>query len=629
MQSGNRLLRHKLTYNCFGLSFETLHTTKFPFAALNLPKLRSLSLSGIKDVPIYVDFRNVGKSALVKGSKTIEKVDFRFCNSLALFLGFPNSVPRLSVRDRFPSLTTLTLHGIMSEELLGRLFGELPESLTSFSLHCDELDAFICLSSIAKLPRHLKTLNLVDCYINNPSDPDFKFETALPPNLTHLNMQILRGIEILDYLPSTLKLLHFETSYNPSGNRWKFSKIPAGLTSLETSLSRHLFEIDAPLPSTMEKFLLSFACFRGASFTIDSLPKKIKSVPQHLFYPKPSYESVVKRFPQLEYALINRETTVALLPETLKTLECEKSLQFDSALPSALKKLYLRSPPPSENLQNIPPSLTSLSFSSFDGRKKKNSSEIMAQFPPWTESDFAHIASRIRLVTLDINFKLIESAYALTPLAKLETLKKISLSRISLQGIIDAPKWIPNCLPYNLKELYLSVSGKDPNEIDIETEKEFFHHIDLSKVTPRLISLTVYCHYKAKLIFTLKHELFASLPRGLLKLCFSFDSAFTPLGAVSHLPRSLQYLQLGFGNLDQLHHDLSDDHFEGLPETLSEFRLQTERTHSITPKLFDILPRSIVRMDWRTQAMYNEFDIRRKEFLSSNPFAEGFPLSIE
>lgn len=106
MITGNRLLRHKLTLNCHELSFQLLHCNKFPFAALELPKLRSLAVSSVQRIAAYLDFRQDGEKALTRGSKSLEKLDLRFCNAHGLLLSPGRSLPRLSVRDRFPSLTT-------------------------------------------------------------------------------------------------------------------------------------------------------------------------------------------------------------------------------------------------------------------------------------------------------------------------------------------------------------------------------------------------------------------------------------------------------------------------------------------------------------------------------------------
>lgn len=116
MSTGDHLLRQKLAHNCQILNFVSLTNTKFPFAALKLPKLRSLSMCGIKGVYSFMDFRNGGELALAQGSKTIEKIKLCFQNSLALFMSPGNVSPSLSVRDRFPSLTTLVLRDIVFEE---------------------------------------------------------------------------------------------------------------------------------------------------------------------------------------------------------------------------------------------------------------------------------------------------------------------------------------------------------------------------------------------------------------------------------------------------------------------------------------------------------------------------------
>lgn len=110
MASGNRLLRHKLRLCCEALLFKkTAFATKFPFAALDLPKLRSLTVHCIAKIPTHLDFRHGGALALTRGSKTLEEINFRFENSHALFMSYNSSIRRLTVRERFPALTTLIL----------------------------------------------------------------------------------------------------------------------------------------------------------------------------------------------------------------------------------------------------------------------------------------------------------------------------------------------------------------------------------------------------------------------------------------------------------------------------------------------------------------------------------------
>lgn len=451
----------------------------------------------------------------------------------------------------------------------------------------------ITLSSIARLPRHLKTLKIRGVKLINPIENDFKFETVFPPNLVNLSLEKLPNVTILDYLPDSLKTLRFRvdglTPYVP----WKVSKIPNGLTSLKMDCSSRFLEIDAQFPSGIEIFECLTCYSLSNKLTVEHLPKKLKIFPRALFLNSRDRESIIKRFPNLETALIDRETTVELLSETLKTLKIWEPIRLDSALPRGLTDLSISLPVPSVNLEHIPSSLTSLEVASAFLKESFFSAELIEQ--PWTKSDLDHIAHRMRLVSLRIEWRHIESAACLTPLANMQTLKKFEIGNVSWDGMIEAPKWIPQCLPSSLKELGLSADDPDADELSI-SEIEFWPLLSLEKVLPNLTSLKIYCGYEV--LFSLTPKFAASLPRGLLNLDVHFETLLLQLGAVSQLPKCLQCLSIKSNSTTSDRFELSDAHFEGMPPNLAKFDLQTTYQHLVTPNLFEILPKSIASVDW-------------------------------
>lgn len=626
MMTGDRSLRHKLVNNCFGLFFEPAQATKFPFAAFKLPKLRSLVAYMTENIAAYMDFRNGGELALIQGSKTLEKLDLRFRNSAALFLTPGVSLPRLLVRDRFPSLTTLKILDFVCEGSLEGLFGELPDSLTTFSIkrnNIDDEEPPVSLLSIAHLPRHLQTLEIQGYTLEEPVRRAFKFEAnLLPPNLAHLTLETLSGTRILDALPSTLKTLRFKLAdpYYVSPH-WKISKLPFGLVSLWTNLPSQSLDVDAPLPQTLEKLESPFNCFQNDKITIDHLPKGLKLVPRLIFFQKTGQEAelIIKKLPNIEYAQISDESTVPLLPGGLKTLICEKPIFIDSALPQGLTSLNLRKPIPTANLKNIPSSLTFLNVGSPSHLRETRAEEGHGQFPAWLRSDFLLIAERIRLVSLEIEYRYIGSGVSLAPLAKVETLKNFALDLVPLESFFDAPTWLPKCLPVNLHGLHLSV-GDPSSSLGKEIRKEIFSPIfDLKEVTPNLKSLRLHSSYPSPIALT--PEFFASLPRGMLKLILNLRSAELKLNALSQLPRPLQCLSLHFFEMDPLN-GLSNDHFRVLPPHLVELFVQIYWSkNSVTAKLFDMLPKSIASISFIDEP---QFLARQRDFLDSNPITKGF-----
>lgn len=580
-----------------------------------------------------MDFRNGGDLALARGSKTIEKIEFRFCNSPALFLSPGESLPRLSVRDRFPSLTTLILHEIICEESLECLFRELPDTMTTFSLQYDticEQSTFIDISTVAKLPRHLKTFELACCSIIHPTERDFSFENLLPPNLTHLKLKTLCDITILDHLPIKLKTLRFKTDLNQWERRWKASKMPPELIELYMDLKATDLDIDAPLPVNLERLHCPAHFHPDSKFSIDDLPKNLKNFPMWLFSGPVDMEKVVKTFPKLESACIDRETTFAILPETLKTLESEIWLRLDSPLPSALTELTLPYLPPIQNLNNIPPYLRSLQIADGSLVRKDLTEELIRDFPPWTESDFDQLGTQIHLVSLYIECRLIDSVFLLSPLAKLGTLKNFCLTCISLDDLLEVPTWLPNCLSPTLNHLTIGSNDLIPVEPYI-LKTDLWSLVDFQQVTPQLKSLVLYCYYEVEVLWSA--QFFASLPRELIKLNLDHKCAALAPSAVPHLPKGLQFFHIVV-NPKYSGTEVSDGHFEGLPPSLARFWLTLgDQRHPITPKLFEILPQNIVCMGWPITGRSEEFHARRGEFLRSHPITKGFrpqkrPVSI-
>lgn len=619
MKTGNRLLRYKLARNCSRLHFQSLHTSKFPFAALKLPELRCLSIYGTENTSTYLDFRNREELALIEGSKTIEKLDLRFRNSPALFVTPRRHVPRQSVRNRFPMLTTLIMHDAIYQDSLESLFGEFPETMTFFSLKYGDGNPTVNLLSVSKLPRHLQTLELRCCELRGPSKPDFELAMTLPPHLLHLCLETLGNVLILDHLPSTLKTLRFK-AHQPN-EAWQLSKLPPQLCSFWTNLSYWWLDVDAALPATLETFECSY--FIDSNIPLfDRLPIGLKIVPESLFAKESRVdaESLIKRFPNLERATIYSETTVTYLTESLKTLICQaQNIRIDSALPSALTDLTVRRPIPSSNLKHIPSSLTSLTVFCDPYIRNQSGQDLSSQFPPWTEYDFTHIVDRIHLVSLEIDWMYIESGYSLAPLAKLETLKKFRLSEISLEGVIEAPKWLPLCLPMNLEHFRFASQNEGFHSAKRMPVKNFSPVFDLERHTPHLQALMIYCGYSLK--WTLTPEFFASLPRGLLKLLIRFENPDLQLNAVSQVPRSLQSFAFTFAKKDPSIY-LSEAHFKGLPPSLSSFILRpiSSAHYYIDSELYNILPKSISVMNCFRQAEGS----RVRRFLQSNLLTRGF-----
>lgn len=283
MMTGNRLLRYKLRLNCSSLRFRETATIAFPFAALKLANLRSLSIHGIKEVTTYLDFRERGGLVHSLGHKTLKKLELDFGNAISLFRSSNASSPRLPIRDRFPSLSTLILKGFINPSSLESLLGELPETLTNLSAVHSEyrgVSNSMDLRYIAKLPAHLKSLTMRGYKLWAPLSSGNTLSELCPPNVRHLDLDILNDINCLNHCPPKLKTLRLTVAYQREEFIWKSSKIPKGLKKLFLNVGGACkLHLDAPLPSTLEHMDVSNYSKFSDELTIDDMPLALKSAP--------------------------------------------------------------------------------------------------------------------------------------------------------------------------------------------------------------------------------------------------------------------------------------------------------------------------------------------------------------
>lgn len=618
MMSGNRLLRHKLRLSCFALFFEPRPASDFPFAALALPNLRTLSVKGMLSYCTYLDFRKGGDLALARGHRTLEKIDLDFCNSPGLFVLPESTIPRLPIRDRFPSLTTLIMSNIICDWRLHRLFGELPETLTNLSLafsnttEAPELDV----RSISKLPRHLTTLKLNHVFISAANDANIDYKNMFPPNLLHLDIDIAYDEEIPKHWPSTLQSIRFSNGGAPK--TILASWIPKKLKRLEYcdkdddyQHDRHQLNLDVPLPQSLEIFDFTTLIVVGnPPFTLADLPRGVKQIPKHFFSRgNPArwshnnelltLESVLQRYYKLEKVSIKSPVPATCLPIALKWLKLKIPHSFSSPLPSGLTYLQLRVPLPSHSLKYLPPTIQTLIVGIPPKRTVRAAwdySETQSGYPPWDSDDIAILASKLCLVTFSTEMRFIQRCSCLSPLAKVETLKNFKINYVSLEDMLLSPNWLPKCLPRNLEELeivyqasFLNEQPKKHIEGDLIPD-DFLRLCNLAEVTPHLKSLTLEYRWLRPLLLG---PSFASLPRGLVTLVInSFFAELTP-DACRLLPRSLIDFNIWIPN--QVRNQISNRHLEGLPPSIASLSLNFDSKAAIDEGLLTILPPNLFR----------------------------------
>lgn len=633
MCSGDRLLRHKIHLNCYDLFFPVRHATKFPLAALSLPQLRSFRVSGIRELVAYLDFGENIQKVLSQGCKTLQKLELQFRNCAGLFLSPGKSIPRLPIRDRFPSLSTLILDDIICTDPLDSLFGEFPEILTtlSFTYHKVIGEPTLCLSCIEKLPRNLTSLTLSGFRLSNRHKRYSSFENLFPPHLEHLEIVYLSEHHLIDHFPSSLKYLRFEITSDAPEFEWRSSKIPPTLVSLEFALGRGNLVLDVPLPSTLEN--LEHSVSGTLLPSLENLPRSLKSVPGGLMA-RNELKSILDRFPNLQHTTIIREEMVPALPKGLKSLYCQVPLKLDScALPSGLKSLTMAAPSFAHTLHHIPSSLTTLRLGSYSFDTQQGYPSVKLQFPPWSPLEYEQLASRLQLVNIYLEMKLVWNVSSLRPLSTIESLEHCSFLNGWPLLMETAPDWLPQCLPKNLTSLSLLFSTGSDNIIDgvpVPAPKKpntvgetFLSACNLAEVTPKLQMLSLNCASLTPV--TLGAAAFASLPRGLLELVFHFSLVDLAVDAISQLPRTIVRLHLGLN--EQSNQQLTNYHFAGLPEKLAKLTLWVGSKASIDDELLQILPKSIVALSYISGA----FGSRAKtgfadlpNFLGSNPLSRGF-----
>lgn len=607
MMTGDQLLRHKLRQNCSSLLFAEVPAIRFPFEALRLHNLRSLAIHAINEAPSYLDFRNGNRSALSVGHKTLEKIDLRFRNAIALFLPSSSSVPRTILRNRFPSLITLTLLDCAVGEDKESLFGELPDTLTSFCLSSQYETSYqpkIGLQSITKLPKNLKTLKLGAFMLTDPEEADFKFWRDLfPPFLENLELSYIPLPTIMDYWPSALKKLTAEFTENAADFRWKASKIPPAIIELNIQMLDWVLELDVPLPSTLEIFITPDEREEKYAMAIEDMPLGLKNLQTNVMlttearYPHESGEfsrkSIFERFKNIETIDLYHGDDVSWLPSGIKFLNCIDPIPISSALPSSLVELHICYPIRSEFLMHLPSTLRSLTVGSSDHQVYNQN--FRHQFPPWNIDDAAQLTSKVRLETFNIEMKFFESNACLAPLSKMESLKNFKLGRIGYNDMLASPQWLPKCLPRYLKDLHLVYSEYPlswQTEAHPKISDDFLRLCNLAEVSPHLKSLRVLCDY---LGWVDLGPSFASLPHKLIILNFSSHRAILSPDAVSLLPRSLRNLSLWSTNY-LANAIIFNKHLEGLPEQIQTLKFHFGRSASIDENVFSILPKSIIEL---------------------------------
>lgn len=327
------------------------------------------------------------------------------------------------------------------------------------------------LSSIAKLPRQLKSLTLRLSNLIDLVGDENEFFSVFPPHLRHLDIGALSKPTIMNYLPPDLQILRLTCGPLSTTFRWKASKIPKGLIDLSVHLEDCMVDLDVPYPSTLE--VLDFSAhFKndGSVILLEEMPRGLKFIDliilRCLRRQTPNNDdsmrqAIFKRFQNLEKVVSFSDADLPYLPERLKELTLNKPQPIDCVLPSRLTNLTIFFTIPTTNL---PSTLRKLVMGSLGN--------LSTAFPfsPWTVDDVAQLVSKVRLEEFNVDMSHFQSASSLSPLSKCETLKNFQLRRIELGDMLETPNWLPRCLPKDINILRLEYEDTSPRMRVWETE---------------------------------------------------------------------------------------------------------------------------------------------------------------
>lgn len=589
--TGDRILRTKLARSISSLKFNFRQGDKFPFAALNLPHLRSLSVEAKEYHFLHLEEAAItASSSLERCNSRITSLRLHFRNVGSLFTR-PGS---LSLSDRFLSLTDLDMCCYCNDRFINS-FSELPKTLTRLKISAHESTyaatqaiSILDLFAISNLPRCLLTLEILWNNIwESPGQEDggSRFEGLFPPHLTSLSLCYLENYTILDNLPSNLEELSLKFQFE-SEKDTPVSIFSPKLTSLEIYTP---LMFDSPLPPKLTRLKVPRTTYQALLthgngdpnwkglplppyLQID--PMEVPDLPNDLF----------RRFKRIQSATIRQphhldelcESPIEGFPQRLYIQT--RGVKFTKPLPSGIKLLTLIDPMHGDDIQSLPRHLTELDISSLGNSA---SAELP---PPWSLDHVAQLPETLR--HLFIPLYVVNDTQNLAPISKLPLVEFV-LTDIPSSQLKTAPTWLPYCLPFHLTTLELR-----RRQFEIELfSPESITLCHLAEVVPHLRS------FSTDILFNKDAPmgpLFASLPRNMeslfLRLCAAFE-----LDALSFLPRQLERLFISFidTRLPDSDRFITNEHFKGLPERLGDFSLHLASKQNLNETLVHYLPKTV------------------------------------
>lgn len=612
LSTGSPFLRAKVQSKAKILSFCQLPGSKFPFWALNLPHILSLSVNTGLSQHTYINFGDSQQLGELMASKSLLSLKLSFKNSVLPLLASYSLQSTSPLRDRFPALTALILRGIPTSKSISTLISGLPVNLTTLDLSFvpnEPRRIIIPLTALLSLPKSLTSLRMLCEFVSEEYEQLKALPQLLPPNLKSLVLGTVSHPFILDFLPSALEKVKLQLTDTGSSFVWRVSTLPPNLSSLTLNTEQLDFILDAPFPSTLKKFKVD-----GANFDFADLPATLQILPLSLRESRVlNMELVLQRFTQMTVLKLPHQHLIQMIPQALTKLDIN-AIPFprlSEPLPRSLRELKLGHPVSEEELAFLPQNLELLEVDFKQGVFHRPQQHLA---PPMSALAFSTL-SLANLRELKLHIGAVFDGACLAPLKNCFLLESLFLRSITSEWSASIYTWLPSCLPSQLRSLRIAGSYT-------ALEQENLRRCELSSVVPSLERLTV------DLVVSSQENkplgpILASLPKQLRHLCFNaLDDVCEP-DALSHLNHTLGSLVIYFVANSKGY--LTNAHFKGLPKRLCSLLISNGNKDDIDTKIFEILPKTLSSIViWGHKSSKDEMVAAMRKFFETNPLMSGY-----
>lgn len=561
--------------------------SKFPFAALHLPQLRSFVIDCATFETRYIYVGPDGLSSPTVRHNCLRTIKFDFRQSGTLLHGCTAALP---LSSRFPSLTTLKLRGLRADASLIARLAHLGETLQTLVFDVPRSGTIVpdleLVEVMSRLPRSLTKLTLMW--------PRMRISSTLlacwPPLLRTLNLQKVSQ-EVIFQLPTTLKSATLSIFGDEELAKWPLSTFPPALThlSLVHEFSPHIqFEYDAAWPPHLTTLDVSIP----ADTPLKQLPTTLKSL-SHQFRPTHLGSELFAQFPSLTTCTLTTDVRVEAIPATLTDLRLQRTVTFQSPLPSHIRRfstLAFRE----DMKQLLPAQLEALSVRGWDS----------PHLPP---------TDLIRTLRFPAALKKLEIALNRTHYAGLTHLAELkSLDTLECRGAApshcrnpSAP-FLIGCLPPSLTSMFIAFDAVPGDSVD----PVWLQRLDLASAVPQLRALGLTGGFSNS---SPLGPALATLPARLQSLWLLRCRSIPEASACAHLPPALLGLEISFELAEESSEDgeLTNEHFSGLPPLLVHLVARIPIKSRITRDIVTFLPRHLnityfYRADYHAHPEINE-----------------------